>query len=200
MRCEPLFILLPRCQRLKLPLKFRMPQSPTRVLGESDSGTRTWRHIDFAAWSQRGVLLVKPLAELTMLDVVNAVDPIKRIKTCPLGLSSHGTRLCPLHAKLDRALADAERAFGGTSLAEILQEPSPSTPLCDFPSKVASEETQRQPKKQKAQAKRALARRRNDASTNIRTIALVACILFAIGCANGIKVRHPILQCANGLV
>ncbi len=101
-----------------------------------------------------GVLLVKPLAELTMLDVVNAVDPIKRIKTCPLGLSSHGTRLCPLHAKLDRALADAERAFGGTSLAEILQEPSPSTPLCDFPSKVASEETTASTKKTKGPSKK----------------------------------------------
>src|SRR5688500_686169 len=49
--------------------------------------------------SQRGVgggiSLVKTPAELTILEVVSAVDPIKRIQTCPLGLASHGVRLCP---------------------------------------------------------------------------------------------------------
>ncbi len=45
-----------------------------------------------------GVLLARSLDELTMLDVVNAVDPIQRIHTCPLGLPAHGVRLCPLHA------------------------------------------------------------------------------------------------------
>src|SRR5262252_7720125 len=51
--------------------------------------------------SQRGVgggiTLTKPPAELTILEVVNAVEPIRRITTCPLKLSAHGTRLCPLH-------------------------------------------------------------------------------------------------------
>src|SRR5262245_11875601 len=37
-----------------------------------------------------GVTLALPPDELTILEVVNAVDPIKRIKTCPLELSSHG--------------------------------------------------------------------------------------------------------------
>src|SRR5688572_8595869 len=59
--------------------------------------------------SQRGVgggiSLVKAPEELTVLEVVNAVDEIKRIKTCPLGLASHGVRLCPLHKRMDNALA-----------------------------------------------------------------------------------------------
>jgi Rrf2 family transcriptional regulator, nitric oxide-sensitive transcriptional repressor len=38
--------------------------------------------------------------ELTILEVVNAVDPIQRINKCPLGLSSHGIRLCPLHSRM----------------------------------------------------------------------------------------------------
>ena len=59
------------------------------------------------ARSQRGIgggiTLAKPATELTMLEVVNAVDPIQRIETCPLDLASHGVRLCPLHKRLDNA-------------------------------------------------------------------------------------------------
>lgn len=78
-----------------------------------------------------GVRLMRSPTELTILDVVNAVDPIQRIHSCPLELAAHGTRLCPLHARMDRALSEVERAFQETSLAEILAEPTSSTPLCE---------------------------------------------------------------------
>ena len=80
-----------------------------------------------------GISLVKAPAELTLLEVVNAVDPLRRIQTCPLGLASHGVRLCPLHKRLENALASVEKAFRETTLAEVLTEPSDSIPLCDFP-------------------------------------------------------------------
>jgi Rrf2 family nitric oxide-sensitive transcriptional repressor len=80
-----------------------------------------------------GVRLVGSPDELTILDVVNAVDPIERIRECPLGLSSHGVHLCPLHRRLDNALESVESAFAETTLAEVLAEPSKSVPLCDFP-------------------------------------------------------------------
>ena len=80
-----------------------------------------------------GVTLAKPAAELSILDVVNAVEPIRRYETCPLGLPSHGTRLCPLHARLDAALAALEDAFRGVTLADIIAEPTASKPLCDVP-------------------------------------------------------------------
>src|SRR5215207_3428992 len=89
------------------------------------------------AQSQRGVgggmALVKPPTELTILEVVNAVEPIRRITTCPLGLAAHGVRLCPLHRRVDDALALVESAFGSTTLAEVVADPSDSVPLCDFP-------------------------------------------------------------------
>ena len=78
-----------------------------------------------------GVSLVKMPAELTILEVVNAVEPIERIVTCPLGLKSHGKNLCPLHRRMDDALASVEAAFGTTTLAEVLSEPTGSPPLCD---------------------------------------------------------------------
>ncbi len=80
-----------------------------------------------------GMALAKKPAELTILEVVNAVDPIRRIKTCPLDLASHGVNLCPLHRRVDNALAMVEDAFGSTTLQEVLDEPSASIPLCDFP-------------------------------------------------------------------
>lgn len=80
-----------------------------------------------------GMTLTKEPKNLTILEVVNAVEPIQRIRTCPLGLTSHGMRLCPLHRRLDNALAMVEKAFGGTTLAEVLAEPTKSVPLCEFP-------------------------------------------------------------------
>ena len=89
------------------------------------------------AGSRRGVgggfTLAKPPARLRILEIVQAVDPIQRISTCPLGLAAHGRRLCPLHRRLDDALASMEAAFASTTLAEVLAEPSRSRPLCEFP-------------------------------------------------------------------
>jgi Rrf2 family nitric oxide-sensitive transcriptional repressor len=83
-----------------------------------------------------GIALMKSPSELTILEVVNAVDPIRRIKTCPLGLATHGSTLCPLHRRLDDSLASVEAAFSGTTLQEVLDEPTTSKPLCEVPLKV----------------------------------------------------------------
>ena len=69
--------------------------------------------------------------DVSVLDVINAVDPIQHITTCPLGLKAHGKRLCPLHRRLDDAMASIEKAFGDSTLADLLADPSPSRPLCD---------------------------------------------------------------------
>lgn len=87
--------------------------------------------------SQRGVgggmSLARSPEELTILDVVNAVDPIQRIHTCPLEIPSHGTHLCPLHFRMDHAISEMEKAFRATTLAEILADPNPSIPLINTP-------------------------------------------------------------------
>lgn len=80
-----------------------------------------------------GVSLARTPDELTILDVVQAVEPesVKRTTTCPLGLPTHGARLCPLHKRMDDAVAMVEKAFRDSTLAEVLGEPSDSVPLCD---------------------------------------------------------------------
>ncbi len=77
-----------------------------------------------------GVALAWAPDEITMLEIVRAVDPGRRIETCPLGPGYHGKELCPLHRRLDDAVEGAERALGATTLAEILEEPSSRQPLC----------------------------------------------------------------------
>jgi Rrf2 family nitric oxide-sensitive transcriptional repressor len=87
--------------------------------------------------AQRGIgggfSLLKDPNVLSILEVVTAVDPIQRIRTCPLGLASHGVNLCPLHKRMDEALESVEDAFSRSTLAEILAEPTDSVPLCEFP-------------------------------------------------------------------
>lgn len=78
-----------------------------------------------------GVSLAHSPDKLTILDIVNATDPIQRIRTCPLELASHGTKLCPLHRRLDAALAQVEQAFRNTTLAEVIGDPSKIKPLCE---------------------------------------------------------------------
>ena len=78
-----------------------------------------------------GVSLAQSPDELTILDVVNAVDPIKRINQCPLDLKSHGTRLCALHFRMDKALQSMEEAFRATTLSDLLRDENPSVPLCE---------------------------------------------------------------------
>lgn len=68
-----------------------------------------------------GFQSVRPASELTVLDVVTAVDPLKRIRTCPLGLKAHGENLCPLHRKLDDAVKSIEDAFGSTTIESLCE-------------------------------------------------------------------------------
>lgn len=87
-----------------------------------------------------GMTLAKPAAELTVLEVVNAVEPLQRIRTCPLRLAAHGENLCALHARLDNAMAMVETAFASSTLAEVLSEPTRSPPLCEFPCAMAAKQ------------------------------------------------------------
>ena len=83
-----------------------------------------------------GFTLARLAAELSVLDVIQAVDPIRRIRSCPLGLKGH-VNLCPLHRRLDQALALVEEALGQSTIAELLVEPSRGrgipVPLCPWP-------------------------------------------------------------------
>ncbi len=80
-----------------------------------------------------GFTLVRAPEQITIWDVVQAVDPVMRIRECPLKLASHGTNLCPLHRKLDDAIATVEAVFRTTYLAELATTNQGVKPLCEAP-------------------------------------------------------------------
>lgn len=77
-----------------------------------------------------GFVLSRNVDEVSMLDVINAIEPIRRITECPLGIKDH-MELCPLHRRLDEAIAHVEAAFAEATLASVLAEPTRSKPLCE---------------------------------------------------------------------
>jgi Rrf2 family protein len=82
-----------------------------------------------------GYVLSHPLDKLTVYDVVQAVDPLKRINECPFRLNAHAKRLCTLHQRLDDAVAMLETHFKQTTIASLLNDqtaPLPG-PLCELP-------------------------------------------------------------------
>lgn len=83
--------------------------------------------------SQRGVgggvsLNVDP-GRLTVLDVINAVDPMARIKTCPLGLKSHGTNLCSMHSCIDETMGRIEVEFAKVTIFAMLNDATRTHPM-----------------------------------------------------------------------
>src|SRR5690554_2095526 len=85
--------------------------------------------------SQRGLhggfILTESPEKISVLDVINVVDPLKHITSCPLKLKAHGTVLCPLHQRLENAISMIESTFAESTIADLLSEQTTSKPLCD---------------------------------------------------------------------
>ncbi len=79
-----------------------------------------------------GIHLKADPKELTILKVLNAVDPIKRIERCPLGLPEH-FKLCPLHSEINEAIMQVESVLNSKTLADLLAMKRIGAANCDFP-------------------------------------------------------------------
>lgn len=83
-----------------------------------------------------GFSLAVRAEELSMLQVVEAVEPLPRIRGCPLQLAEHAAGLCPLHAVLAELVDGIEARLARTTIADLLR--AQTVPLgrevrCDFP-------------------------------------------------------------------
>ena len=76
-----------------------------------------------------GFVLARSAELISLLEILNSVNPIQRIESCPLDLDEHRSELCPLHRRLDQAMGMVEDAFAKTTLAEILSEENPCPTL-----------------------------------------------------------------------
>ena len=76
--------------------------------------------------SQRGLgggfSLARRPEELTVLEVIESVDPLPRIEHCPLGSDCHAEGLCKLHAALDEAMSLVEDCLRKATIASLLSD------------------------------------------------------------------------------
>ena len=110
-------------QRTKVPRRYL-----TRVMQDLTAADL----VDSRSGPGGGYVLAKSPRELSILTIINAVAPLQRINSCPLGLESH-TALCPLHAELDKAYGTTEAAFAAVTLKQLIESTSPIVPLCEVP-------------------------------------------------------------------
>jgi Rrf2 family nitric oxide-sensitive transcriptional repressor len=86
--------------------------------------------------SQRGLgggfTLARSPSGLTMWEVVQAVDPLRRIKQCPLEFEAHSEQLCPLHRQLDEAIATIEKLFSACKISKLIDPNDVCSPLCAY--------------------------------------------------------------------
>ncbi len=80
--------------------------------------------------NQGGYSLLRDPHRLTVLEVVNAIDPFERITNCPLHLAEHRGVLCPLHRRIDETMGLIEKSFGQTTIGELAFPRKPKVSLC----------------------------------------------------------------------
>jgi len=85
-----------------------------------------------------GYVLQHDPDQLTLLAVISAVEPVQRIRSCPLKISTHGSRLCAVHQALDDTLAMVEKRLGEQTIGDLLSRSTGSRPLCETTSGAVS--------------------------------------------------------------
>ena len=77
--------------------------------------------------SSRGVggghHLTRPPSEITLLDVLHAVEDSNRIHSCPLGCKPKDKAICGLHTCIDQAITLIEDHFAAIPLSEFITNP-----------------------------------------------------------------------------
>ncbi len=104
-------------------------QVPSNYLAKVMNSLRRTGLVESRRGLGGGYILARA-ADLTVLDVVNTVDPIGRIVTCPLGLRSHGLNLCPLHKRLDEAIGLIEKSFVKTKIIDLVVQNDGAESIC----------------------------------------------------------------------
>jgi Rrf2 family protein len=84
--------------------------------------------VDAQRGKNGGFTLTSSPDEITVFDVINAVDPVRRMSNCPLGLPGHEA-LCPLHKSLDDIAGQLECSYRSIRISDLLRSTGVK-PLC----------------------------------------------------------------------
>lgn len=66
-----------------------------------------------------GFVLKKSPQALTILEIINVIDPILPLESCPLKNGSSCKTLCPLHKMLQRVSISLQKEFASVSLSDL---------------------------------------------------------------------------------
>lgn len=70
-----------------------------------------------------GVGLARPAKEITLVDIIAAIDGMSLFNECALGLPGCGEKTpCPLHEAWSKRRDDLQRLFGKTTLAGLVKD------------------------------------------------------------------------------
>lgn len=72
---------------------------------------------------QGGFMLAIHSSQLTVLKVINAVHPLKRIDVCFLDIERQGVDLCPLQICINDAISSIEETFEKITIASLASLP-----------------------------------------------------------------------------
>ncbi len=78
------------------------------------------RVVDAQRGLRGGYVLARPIEELTLLDVINAVDPIRRLAAVPSGGSEEDGPLAALHRRLDEGIERVESLLRDTTIEQLV--------------------------------------------------------------------------------
>ena len=78
-----------------------------------------------------GFVLARPPDETTIWDVINAVDSLRRIQTCPLDAADQDPA-CPLQRRFDRARTMLEELFRDTTFGNVIDDIRDRSRLCGW--------------------------------------------------------------------
>ncbi|NOG54969.1 MAG: Rrf2 family transcriptional regulator [Planctomycetes bacterium] len=66
----------------------------------------------------------------SLLDIVNVIDPLQRITSCPLERDQHKDKLCALHRRIDEVIAQLEDSLRSMTLTSVVEEGDGEPSLC----------------------------------------------------------------------
>lgn len=71
-----------------------------------------------------GFTLARTANEITLLDIVDAVDPLVPIERCPMGQTEKNCKqLCALHRRINHSTELVRQVFEDTRISELLINP-----------------------------------------------------------------------------
>lgn len=109
-------------ERLTTPQIAALTGAPTGYLSKVLQGLARARLVDSHRGVGGGFKLLRPAGEVSLLEIINAVDPFRSLAECPLRLPAHKGRLCALHRRLKAACDDVQAALAEATLAQLVAE------------------------------------------------------------------------------